>query len=256
MFRSRIIPCLLLKQRGFYKTTNFKNPRYLGDPINTIMLFNNKEVDEIIVLDIEASMENKAPDIEFIKKFTSECFIPLCYGGGVSTLQQVEQLFKAGIEKVSFNTTLYTNKQLIKDAVRNFGSQSIIGSVDVKKSFLNKYHTYIKSGKIKIKDDFLEYIKEVTDLDIGELVVTSIDNEGSMKGYDYNLIEKISEVTDIPFIINGGAGSLFDCVKAVDSGASAAAASSIFVYYGPLKAVLINYPTQDELNSLFRKVKE
>jgi len=256
MYRSRVIPCLLLKGKGLYKTIQFKKPRYLGDPINTLMLFNNKEVDELIILDIEASLENKAPDMNYLKLLASECFMPLCYGGGVTTIQQVESLFKVGIEKVSFNTALFYQPELIKEAVKNFGSQSIIASIDVKKGLFGKYSALVKSGTIDVKKDLSEYVKHISDLDVGELVITSIDNDGMMKGYDHNLIKKVSSLVDFPVIANGGAGLLKHCVDAIETGASAASAGSLFVYYGPLKAVLVNYPTQDELKQAFKQVMQ
>jgi cyclase len=251
MYRSRVVPCLLLKDKGLYKTTQFKEPRYLGDPINTLRLFNDKEVDEIVLLDISASTNNKEPNIDYLKRVVAECFMPICYGGGISTLKQVETLYKVGIEKVSFNTALSTKPELIKEAAKNFGSQSIVASIDFKKNILGSYSVYVKSGKEKVKYNPIEYAKRAEDLGAGEILLTSIDNEGMMKGYDYNIIEKISSAVSIPVIANGGAENLPDCVKAVNSGASAAAAGSLFVYYGNRKAVLVNYPTQDELSIAF-----
>lgn len=251
MYRSRIIPCLLLKDQGLYKTIKFKNPRYLGDPINTLKLFNDKEADEIVILDISASLNKKGPNFEYIKRLTRECFMPMCYGGGVTTLEQVEVLYKRGVEKVAFNTSLFTNPKLISDAAKNFGSQSVIASIDVKKGLLGSYSVYIMSGTKDIKFNPVTYAKRAEELGAGEIFINSIDKDGMMNGYDYDIIEKVSSAVNIPVIAIGGAGSLSDCVKAVDSGASAAAAGSLFVYYGQLKAVLINYPTQEELATTF-----
>ncbi|RLQ94811.1 AglZ/HisF2 family acetamidino modification protein [Falsibacillus albus] len=255
MYRSRVIPCLLLKGKGLYKTTRFKEPRYLGDPINTLRLFNDKEVDEVVLLDISATVDNNGPNINYLRGMVAECFMPVCYGGGISTLNQVEALYKIGIEKVSFNTALYNNPELVKEAAKTFGSQSIVASLDVKKSLFGPKSIYIKGGSQKIKENPLEYAKRVEELGVGEILLTSIDYEGKMNGYDYELIEKISSAVSIPVIANGGAGNLSNCVDAISAGASAAAAGSLFVYYGSRKAVLVNYPTQEELTEAFKKIK-
>lgn len=251
MYRSRVIPCLLIQETGLYKTIRFKKPRYLGDPINTLRLFNDKEADELIILDIKASEECKEPNFEYLRKLTGECFMPICYGGGIASLKHVEVLFKIGIEKLSFNTSLYLNPQLISEAVKNFGSQSIVASIDVKKSHFGAYSVFVKSGSKDVKCDPVIYAKRAEELGVGEILLTSIDHDGMMNGYDLELIQKVSSVVDIPVIANGGAGVLSDCVKAVNNGASAAAAGSLFVYYGSLRAVLINYPTQEELFTSF-----
>ncbi len=251
MHRSRVIPCLLLQNRGLYKTVNFKSPRYLGDPINTVRLFNEKEVDELVILDIAASADNKEPDIEYLKKVVSECFMPIGYGGGITTLRQIEALYKIGIEKVSFNTALNNDPSLIEEAVKNFGSQSIVASIDLKKGIFGSHAVFLKGGKEKIKQKPVEYAKRAEALGVGEILLTSIDHEGLMKGYDYEIIEQISSAVSIPVIANGGASHLSDCSKAINAGAWAAAAGSLFVYYGSRKAVLVNYPTQDELSRVF-----
>jgi cyclase len=251
MYRSRVIPCLLLKNCGLYKTIRFKNPRYLGDPINSIRLFNDKEADEIIILDIFASVVGQEPNMDYVKRLTRECFMPMCYGGGITSLKQVETLFKLGVEKVAFNISLFNNPGLISEAAKRFGSQSIVAAIDVKKGFFGSYLVYVMSGSKDTKRDPVQYAKKAEELGAGEIFLTSIDCEGMMKGYDYELIHQVSAGVDIPVIANGGAGNLSDCVKAVNSGASAAAAGSLFVYYGPLRAVLVNYPTQNELTTAF-----
>ena len=248
MFRSRVIPCLLLKNTGLYKTTRFKEPRYLGDPINTLKLFNGKEADEIVILEISSSTNGSEPNFNYLKRLAGECFMPICYGGGITTINQVEKIFKIGIEKVFFNTSLYLKPELLKEAAKNFGSQSIIASIDVKKKLFGSYSVYINSGTKDIKCDPIEYAKRAEDLGVGEILLTSIDHDGMMHGYDYELIDKVSSAVSIPVVASGGAGRLSDCVKAVNAGASAAAGGSLFVYYGQRKAVLINYPTQDELS--------
>jgi len=251
MYRSRVIPCLLLKDGGLYKTICFKKQRYLGDPINTLKLFNDKEVDEIIILDILATQISSEPNFEYIKRFTRECFMPICYGGGITSIKQIEMLFKIGIEKVAVNTSLFKNPKMISEAAKLFGSQSIVASIDVRKSLFGKYSVYVSAGSKDTKYEPVRYAKMVEELGVGEILLTSIDRDGMMNGYDYELIQKVSAAIDIPVIASGGAGKLTDCVKVIENGASAAAASSIFVYYGPLKAVLINYPTQNEFLEVF-----
>lgn len=255
MYRSRVIPCLLLKNGGLYKTVRFKKPRYLGDPINTVKLFNDKEADELIVLDIAASTNKVEPNFDYIKRLTRECFMPICYGGGVSSLQHVEMLFKLGVEKVAFNTSLYFKPDLVSQVAKRFGSQSIVASIDVKKGFFGSYSTYVMAGCKETRSDPIQYAKRAEALGAGEIMLTSIDHEGMMNGYDYKLISRISSEVSVPVIANGGAGSLADCVKAIGSGASAAAAGSLFVYYGSLRAVLINYPTQKELAEAFSGIE-
>ncbi|BCZ49024.1 putative imidazole glycerol phosphate synthase subunit hisF2 [Clostridium gelidum] len=252
MYRSRVIPCLLLKDEGLYKTIKFKKPRYLGDPINTLKLFNDKEADEIVVLDISSSINGKGPNFDYIKRLTRECFMPMCYGGGVTTIEQVEALYKLGVEKVAFNTSLFTNPKLITDVAKNFGSQSVVASIDVKKSLFGSYSVYVMSGTKDTKCNPVTYAKRAEELGAGEIFINSIDKDGMMNGYDYDLIENVSSAVNIPVVAIGGAGNLSDCVKAVNIGASAAGAGSLFVYYGVLKAVLINYPTQDELSIAFK----
>ena len=251
MYRSRIIPCLLLDKGGLYKTVKFSAPRYLGDPINTMRLFNEKEADELIVLDISATKRGSGPDFDYIKQLTRECFMPICYGGGIRSMEDIDTLFRIGVEKVSINSALHTKPQLITDAMRNFGAQSIIGSIDVKKGMLGSYTVYIQSGTINTKIDPVEYAKRAQELGVGELLLTSIEQEGTMKGYDLQLIQKVSAAVQIPVVANGGAGKLADCLTAIQAGASAAAAGSLFVFFGKLKAVLINYPSQEELLKVF-----
>ena len=242
MYRNRLIPCLLLSHKSLFKTVRFSNPQYIGDPINTVKLFSNKEVDEIIVVDFTASVENRGPDIEYLKLITSECFMPLCYGGGITDIHQVEALFKIGIEKIAFNTSIVVNPDLVRDAVKNFGSQSFVASIDVKKNIFGKKEVYFKSGKQNSKISPLDMIKKVEELGVGEILLTSIDHEGMMQGYDYQLINSLANTISVPIIANGGAGSLGDCNEAIKNGASAAAAGSLFIYYGKKKAVLVNYP--------------
>lgn len=251
MYRSRVIPCLLLHNKGLYKTIQFKQPKYLGDPINTVRLFNDKEADELFVLDIGASESGKGPNYENIIRLTRECFMPICYGGGISSIKQVEAVFKLGVEKIALNSALYFQPNLVYEATKIFGSQSIVASMDVKKGFLGSYSVYVTSGSKDTKFDPIQYAKRAEELGVGEILLTSIDHDGMMNGYDYELIGKVSAAVNVPVTAGGGAGKLSDCVKAIICGASAAAAGSLFVYYGSLRAVLINYPTQQELREAF-----
>lgn len=237
---NRIIPCLLIDKKALYKTVNFKNPRYLGDPINTIRLFNGKEVDEIVVLDISASKEKRKPDFNFIKKLVSECFMPICYGGGITTIDDVKELFRLGIDKISFNKSLHNNLDLVKEAVKKYGSQSIVASIDFKK-VKSKYFVFSDNGTRNTKIELLDFALLMETLGIGELLITSIDNEGTYKGYD-DIVYEICKNLKIPVTVNGGASSLRDMIDAINKGVSGACAGSLFSYYGKRQAIIPNYP--------------
>ena len=256
MFRSRLIPIILIENKGLYKSIKFKNHRYLGDPLNTIRLFNDKEVDELVILDIGARKSTKGINFEYLEKLSSECFMPVCYGGGVDDILQVEKLFKLGFEKISFNTALNEKIDLVNEVAKKYGVQSVVASIDVKKNIFGKYNIYTENGTKKIKWNLEEYIKYLQDNGVGEILLTSIDQEGTMTSYDYELIKLVSGFVNIPVVANGGASNLSDCKEAIDYGASAAAASSIFSYYGKKSAVLVNYPPHNELKDLFEGVKD
>ncbi|MCY1151252.1 MAG: AglZ/HisF2 family acetamidino modification protein [Sphaerochaetaceae bacterium] len=246
--RPRIIPCLTMINRGLVKTVKFKNPRYLGDPINTVKIFNGKYVDELCILDITASKEKKSPDFEYLKEIASEAFMPLSYGGGITSIDEIEKLFYMGYEKVILNTSIINNPKLIKEAVRIAGSQSIVASIDIKKDLLSKYNCYISDGQIRIKESPQELVKKVEDLGVGEILINSISNDGMMKGYDVELVNLISTSVQIPVIACGGAKDIYDIKKVLEDGsAHAAAAGSMFFYYGKQKAVLITVPSEEEL---------
>jgi cyclase len=248
MFSTRVIPCLLLKGNGFYKTIKFKNPVYLGDPINIIKIFNDKMVDEICILDISATNENKGPNFSLLKSLASECFMPLGYGGGINNIEQIKELFYIGFEKIILNTAAIENPNIIKDASNLFGSQSIVVSIDVKKKFLGKYEVMIKSGKKKTAVDPVIIAKKMEKYGAGEIIINSIDRDGTMQGYDISLIKMVSESVKIPVIACGGAGKVADFKDAIEIGrASAVAAGSMFVFQGPHRAVLINYPSMIDI---------
>jgi cyclase len=250
----RIIPVLLLKNNGLYKTTKFKDPKYIGDPINAIKIFNEKEVDEIVFLDIIASREGKQPNFEMLKDIASECFMPLCYGGGVKDVEMIREILNIGVEKVSINSQAVRDPSLINKAANFFGSSTIVVSIDVKKNFFGKYEVFINDGQEKTALNPLDWAKEVERRGAGELMINSIDKDGTMSGYDFNLIKSISSEVNIPVIAAGGASSTNDFVKIVkESHASAAAAGAFFVFQGKHRAVLITYPNQKELKLIFQK---
>lgn len=254
MLKTRVIPCLLLKNSGLVKTRQFKNPIYIGDPINSVRIFNEKEVDELIFLDITASIEKKEPNFEFIKQIASEAFMPFAYGGGIKSLYHIETLFNIGVEKVVLNTSAFENPKLIMEAARLFGNQSIVVSVDYKTNFWGKKEVYIKSGTVNTKVDLLTYVKRKQDEGAGEIFLNSIDRDGMFLGYDINTIKQVSTVLNIPLIACGGARSLDDFKLAVkEGGASAVAAGSMFVFQGVHRAVLITYPKYSELIKLFEE---
>lgn len=256
MQRIRIIPTLLLKENGLVKTINFKNPKYIGDPINAVRVFNQKEVDELILLDIHAGINNLEPNYQEIEEIVSEAFMPIGYGGGIRELSHIEKLFKLGIEKVILNTAAFTNESLIRAAAGIFGNQSIVVSVDLKKDLFGKYSFYINSGKTKLNVDVLHTLKKFEDLGVGEIIMNSIDKDGTMQGYDLNLIRNYTSKLSIPIIASGGAGSINDFVSAINSGASAVAAGSLFVYQGIHRAVLISYIKSDDLDNLLKNKRK
>ena len=248
MLKTRVIPSLLLKDRGLVKTVKFKNPKYVGDPINAVKIFNDKEVDELIFLDISATMTRRNPQFGLIEDIATECFMPFAYGGGIRNIDDAKQILKLGAEKIVINTYALENHSFIKKASEIFGCQSIVVSIDVKKNWMGKYLIYTHSGAKNINIDPLEFAKKVEKMGVGELFINSIDRDGTMQGYDLDIIKGIAETVDIPVIACGGAGKLQDFQDAVKIGkASAVAAGSMFVFYGPHKAVLINYPSQEDL---------
>lgn len=252
MIRTRAIPCLLLRNRGLVKTVRFKNPTYLGDPINIVRIFNDKEVDELIFLDITATVENREPPFKLISEIASECFMPLCYGGGVRSLEDIKEILSLGVEKVSINSYAVENPSFIRAAADLFGSQSIVVSIDVKKSFFGKYEVFTQSGQKATGLDPVRFAVEMEQMGAGELLLNSIDRDGTMQGYDIELIKRVAESVNIPLIACGGARTVNDLADAVKKGgASAVAAGSMFVFYGPHRAVLINFPTSRERQEAF-----
>lgn len=252
MFRPRLIPVLLLKNKGLVKTVKFKKETYIGDPINAVKIFNDLKADELVFLDITAAKERRTVSTELVKKIADEAFMPFAVGGGITDINQVKDLINNGAEKVVINTSLYKNPLLIEQTVSQFGSQSVIGSIDVKKNIFGKYCVYIEDGSRKISKTLDEFVKYVQELRVGEILINSIDRDGTMHGYDENLVSYISSLVNIPVIACGGAGNIDDMVKAVIFGAHAAAAGSLFVFHSNTKGVLINYPTQNEIFEKFK----
>lgn len=251
----RVIPVLLLKNTGLVKTTKFKDPKYIGDSLNAVKIFNDKEVDELIFLDILATPENKKPPLDFLKEIAEECFMPLAYGGGIKAIAEIKEILKVGIEKVIINTQAVEKPGFIAEAVKMYGSSTICVSIDVKKSFFGKYEIFTRGGKHNTKIDPVSFAIEMDKAGAGEMMINSIDRDGTQKGYDLELIRSITQKVSMPVIACGGASSLDDFSKAIHSaGASAVAAGSLFVYHGKLKAVLINYPEQKELKGIFSRI--
>jgi cyclase len=251
MLETRIIPLLLYKKGGLYKTIRFAKPNYIGDPINAVRIFNEKEVDEIIVLDIEASLTKKGPDFKFIQNIASECFMPLTYGGGVSNVVQMKRLFRIGIEKVCLNTYAYKNPSLVSKAAKLFGSQAIIISIDIKKNFFGKYSVYIKNGTVNTGLDPVFYAQKMTKLGAGEIFLNNISLDGTMKGVDFDIIYKIVQALNVPLIACGGIGNIRHIKELIaKTNLSAVAVGSLFVYIGRNKGVLINYPDRKDIENI------
>jgi cyclase len=253
MLRPRIIPSLLVHENGLVKTVNFKSPKYVGDPINAVRIFNEKEVDELAVFDIDATVLGKEPNYSLIERLANQSTMPLCYGGGVKTVEQAQRIFSLGIEKIALSSAVLHNPKLITEISDRVGAQSVIVVLDVKKKLLGGYEVYTHNGKKATGINPFKFVEEAQKFGAGEIVINSIDKDGVMKGYDLDLIAKIREKISLPMTVLGGAGSLEDIEKVIDQhGVIGVAAGSLFVFKGPYKAVLINYPTQSEKNTIFK----
>jgi len=252
MFLPRIIPVLLLRGKGLVKTIKFKNPRYIGDPINAVRIFNNLKADELAFLDITASSEGRSISADIVQAIGDEAYMPFAVGGGIDSVDKIEQVLKAGAEKVIINTQAVLNPGLVNESAKIFGSQSIVVSIDVKKSLLGKYEVWIRDGSINSQKNPIIWARDVEALGAGEILLNSIDLDGTFKGYDVSLIQSIASSVKIPVVACGGAGQMQDLGSAYFKGnAHALAAGSIFVYHGPRHAVLINYPSKDEIKQIF-----
>ena len=251
MLQHRVIPVLLLKNNGLVKTTRFKDPKYVGDPINAIKIFNEKEVDELMLLDILASKGKREPNFSLIEQIAGECFMPLAYGGGITSFEQAQRLFSLGIEKVCLQSSAIENPALITKLAAHYGSQSIVVSIDIKKNWLGKYELYYASKAKTLSLNWKDYLSQVIAAGAGELVLNAVDKDGTLSGPDLELIKMASALSKVPLVGIGGVASLADIKAVIHAGASAAAAGAFFVYHGPHRAVLITYPKQDELKKIF-----
>ena len=249
MNRARIIPFLLLHEGSLVKTRRFSDPKYIGDPINAVKIFNEKEVDELVLLDIAATPAGKEPDYGLIGDIASGAFMPVGYGGGIRTIAQIERLFKCGVEKVSLNSALFDNPALVAEAARIFGGQSIVAGIDVKRDLLGRHRLYARGGRQRQRIDVFDHIRRLEDQGAGELALQSIDRDGMMGGYDLAFVEKVAESVSIPVICIGGAGTVEHLRDGLRAGASAAGAGSMFVFHGTHKAVLISYTDPAEVHA-------
>ena len=253
MLRSRIIPCLLIHNKGLVKTVNFKNPKYVGDPINAVKIFNEKEVDELIVLDIDATKENRGPNLKMIKSLANECRMPFCYGGGITTVEQAVKIISLGAEKVALSYSALNNISLCQEIGYIIGNQSVVVVIDVKKKkIFGGYDIYTHNGTKKSNWKLNDFISKLEEIGIGEIVINSIDNDGVMQGYDLPLIENIREKCSMPITAIGGAGSLQNIKDLISKfKIIGAAAGSLFVFKGKYKAVLISYPNREERKPIY-----
>lgn len=253
MLRSRITPCLLVHKKGLVKTVQFRDPKYVGDPINAVKIFNEKEVDELIVLDIDATVEGRGPDFDLIKNLAIECRMPFCYGGGVTTVEEAKKIIKLGAEKVAISSAAVNDFDILEKIGKAVGIQSVVVVLDIRKRLLGGYEIFINNGKkatgIKVKD----FIQKLNQVGVGEIVINSIEHDGKMNGYDTQLIDLARQATDIPLTVLGGAGS-YEEIKSIISRYKpiGVSAGSLFVFKGKYKAVLISYPNKQEKHELYQ----
>lgn len=250
MYRTRVMPCLLLRGSGLYKTTKFKDPVYIGDPINAVRIFNEKEVDELIFLDIGATPDGREPNFPLLRDIASECFMPVAYGGGVRTTVQIREILKTGFEKIILNTAAHETPALVEEGARLAGNQSMVVALDVKKTFLGSYALMTHGGRKKSSHDVVAFAREMEQRGAGEIMVNAIDRDGTMAGYDLRLLEMVTGAVSIPVIACGGAGCVDDFKQAVKkAGVTSVAAGAFFVFHGPHRGVLINMPDPAELEA-------
>lgn len=253
MLQTRVIPCLQLRGESLVKTIQFNKFGYIGDPINTVKIFNDLYVDELAFVDITATVEKREPDYRILREIADECFMPLSYGGGIDSLQKAEQVFKIGFEKIILNSSPFYNLSVITEIAKTYGSQAVVIAVDVKKNFWGKYEVHSNSGKVNQKKDPKEWVKIVEDAGAGEILLTSIDREGTWKGFDNTLVKQVTEATQLPVIANGGAGSIDNISSVVkNAGASAVALGSMVVYQAKDLGVLVNFPDREKLENAIR----
>lgn len=254
MLRSRIIPFLLLKRDYLVKTVNFKNERYIGDPLNAIRIFNEKKVDELVIADIDATKKKLGPNFELIRKISEQCFMPLCYVGGVKSIDDFKLLIQSGVEKVGLNSVIFENSEILSNASRIYGSQSVVVSIDLKKNKENKYEIFVKNGSVKINIDLFEFLVKCQKLGAGEFLFNFIDFDGTRLGYDYEFIEKIYKFLAVPSSFVGGASTIEDFKILTKFPNIGICAGTTFVLKGKFNAVLINYPNEEEKKKIFEKL--
>ncbi|MCZ4323454.1 AglZ/HisF2 family acetamidino modification protein [Pseudomonas anguilliseptica] len=253
MIQARVIPCLLLRGNGLVKTRKFKDAVYVGDPVNAVRIFSDKEADEVVILDIDASREGREPNYELIAEMAGEAFMPVAYGGGVRSLEQIRRLIRSGVEKVVINTLATESTDTIRAAVDVFGSQAIVGAVDVRRKLFGGYAVMAKSATVETKLNLQQHIQSLVQAGVGELLINDVERDGAMTGYDLALVRSVAQAP-VPVVVCGGAGSIEHLRQAVhEGGASAVAAGSMFVFHGKHRAVLINYPKAVELEAIFKK---
>lgn len=246
----RIIPVLLLSGKGLVKTKGFKNPKYVGDAINAVRIFSEKEVDEIVFLDIEATKHNNGPDYDLIKSIASEAYMPFAYGGGIKTLKQAEEILKNGAEKIIVNNAFLNETAEVSQMVKEFGSQSVVVCINIKKNLLGNYKIFdYKSGKL-LSETMVDHLKKCHEIGFGEVIIQNVDFDGHMTGYDLKLIELARNNISLPLVTLGGAGIYDDFKKAFQMGADAVAGGSVFTFYGKYRAVLINYPDNKQIKRI------
>ena len=249
MYRARVIPCLLLSGERLVKTVRFKQPTYVGDPINAVKIFNDREVDELAILDIGATRDRRDPPFEHLRVIAGECFMPLSYGGGIRTIEHARRLFSVGIEKVVITTAAVDDPSLVAKIAGEYGSQAVIAGIDVKTDWLGRERVFTRAGSHNTGLTPRQHASAVVAQGAGEILLTSIDRDGTMNGYDVAMIRELSAAVPVPLVACGGAGSLAHLADAISAGASAVAAGSLFVFAGPRRAVLINYPSAAELRA-------
>jgi cyclase len=248
MLRPRVMPCLLLRGHGLVKTRRFKDAVYVGDPVNAVRIFSEKEVDELVLLDIDASRESREPNYDLIAEVAGECFMPMSYGGGIRTLEQVRRLIRCGVEKVIINSAACESTAVVRAVADVFGSQAVVGAVDVHKALFGAWRVMACSGSRDTGLSLDTHVRALVDAGVGELLVNNIDRDGMMDGFDLELIKRVARPVPVPVVACGGAGTVQHLRQAVqEAGASAVAAGSMFVFHGRHRAVLINYPAAAEL---------
>jgi cyclase len=250
----RVIPVLLLKNAGLVKTIRFREPKYVGDPLNAVKIFNEKEVDELVFLDITATPEKKSPPLKFLEQVAGECFMPLCYGGGIRSLADAREVINVGVEKLSVNSYAVESPSFIRELAGQYGSSTVVVAIDVKKNFFGKHEVHIHGGKKNTKLDPVKFAVEMNKMGAGEILLNSMDRDGTQEGYDLELVRNVSSEVDIPVIACGGAGNIAHFKEAVGAGASAVAAGSMFVFHGRHRAVLISYPSQEEIKETLQYI--